>query len=205
MNMKSIQFFAVCLFLFTGFQSTQAQTKQGGTQSVVKSATFKVWGNCGMCKKNIEGAAKKSGATYANWNVDTKMVTVKYATTKTSVDKIQKGIAGAGYDNEKYTGSDDAYSNLDECCQYDRKTAVSTEAKACCVKDGKCTGDKACCKKMEGKADCCANGTCAKEGGCCANMKCEKDGDCCKKEGTGMVAMKEASCEKGADCCKKTN
>lgn len=200
--MKSIQIIAAFLFLFAGIQSGNAQTKAGGNKFAVKTSTFKVFGNCGMCKKTIEGAAKNSGATYASWNVDTKMMTVKYS-AKTSEDKIQKGIADAGYDNEKYTGNDEAYNNLDGCCQYDRKTSNAGGAKACCMKDGKCTGGKECCSKMEGKTDCCAKGTCAKEGGCCADMKCEKGEGCCKKEGT--VAMKDMKCEKGADCCKKTN
>lgn len=184
--MKSIQIFAAFMFLFAGTISAQSK------KSTVKTSAFKVWGNCGMCKKNIEGAAKNSGATFASWNADSKLLTVKYASAKTSVDKIQKSIAKVGYDNEKYAGNEEAYNELDECCKYDRKTAAVKEAKACCVKDGKCTGDKDCCKKMDGKADCCANGTCAAEGGCCANMKCEKGEGCCKKE--GAVA--------GADCCK---
>ncbi|MBX9783473.1 MAG: hypothetical protein K2X48_09290 [Chitinophagaceae bacterium] len=194
--MKTIQLIAAFLFLAAGIN---AQTK---STVAVKTSTFKVWGNCGMCKKNIEGAAKTSGASFANWNVNTKMLTVKYAASKTSVDKIQKGIANAGYDNITYAGNDEAYNNLDKCCQYDRKSAVSTKGEkgekgdkgskdACCMKDGKCTGDKECCKKMEGKADCCAAGACGKEGGCCAAMKCEKGEGCCKKDGVAK-----------SDCCK---
>lgn len=183
--MKTFQIITSFICLFFVSQSLYAQGR-----AVATTSTFKVSGNCGMCKKTIEGAAKNSGATYASWDVDTKMMTVKYASAKTSVDKIQKGIADAGYDNEKFKGSNDAYNKLHGCCKYDRKTAVTGDAKACCVKDGKCTGDKECCKKMEGKADCCANGTCSKEGGCCAT--CAKGADCCKKEGT--VAK--------ADCCK---
>lgn len=191
--MKSIQIIAACLFLFTTI--THAQTK-----TTLKTSTFKVWGNCGMCKKTIEGAAKKSGASYANWNEDSKMLVVKYASAKTSVDKIQKEIANAGYDNDKFDANNEAYANLHECCQYDRKTAnESKEAKACCMKDGKCTGEKDCCKKTEGKTDCCDNGTCAKQGGCCADMKCEKGEGCCKKEGTvaktDCCSGKESSCK----------
>ena len=193
--MKSFQFITAFIFLFAGIQTGNAQSKTSGKQAAVTTAVFKVWGNCGMCKKTIEGAAKTNGATFAEWNEDSKMLTVKYATAKSSDDKIQKGIAAAGYDNEKYVAPDDVYNNLHECCKYDRKTASSTstkEAAACCMKDGKCTGDKPCCKKVEGKSDCCATGACAKEGGCCAGMTCEKGGDCCKKEGS--VAK--------ADCCK---
>jgi periplasmic mercuric ion binding protein len=191
--MKSIQIFAAFMFLFAG--ATNAQLKTSGKQSAIKSSTFKVWGNCGMCKKTIEGAAKNSGATFASWNADSKQLTVKYASAKTSADKIQKAIAKTGYDTEKYTGSNEAYSELDECCKYDRKTTATKEAKACCTKDGKCMGDKECCKKMDGKADCCANGTCSAAGGCCANMKCDKGEGCCKKEGS----VAKANCCTGAE------
>ena len=80
--MKSFQIITAFMFLFAGVQTINAQTKSGGTKSTVKTSTFKVWGNCGMCKTTIEGAAKKSGATYASWNVDTKVMTVKYASRK---------------------------------------------------------------------------------------------------------------------------
>ena len=35
--------------------------------------------------------------------------------------KIKKNVAAAGYDNDAYKGDDKAYSNLPECCQYERK------------------------------------------------------------------------------------
>ncbi len=207
--MKSFKIVAPFLVLFLFVQSVFAQTK---------TATFKVWGNCGMCKKTIESAARQNGATTAVWSEKTKMITVKYAAAKTSVDKIQKGIANAGYDNDKYTGSDEAYNNLHECCQYDRKGAsTSAAADACCMKDGKCTGTMDCCKKIAGKSDCCEKGTCAKEGGCCA--KCDmKDGHKCSmagkeghKCGEGKCDHKEAKCEhkdgkcemKDGKCCQK--
>nr|WP_294904486.1 cation transporter [uncultured Lacibacter sp.] len=189
--MKSIQLMAAFIFLFAGISTSNAQSKTSGKQAAVKTSVFKVWGNCGMCKKTIEGAAKTSGATHAEWDVNSKMLTVKYASAKTSEEKIQKGIAGAGYDNEKFVAPDDVYENLHECCKYDRKTTTAAAADACCMKDGKCTGKMECCKKADGKNDCCANGTCAKEGGCCAGMKCDKGGDCCKKDGVAK-----------ADCCK---
>ncbi len=179
--MKTIQVLFACFLLFS---ITNAQTKT----TTVKTSAFKVWGNCGMCKKTIEGAAKNSGAVYANWNVNSKMLTIKYIPSKTSVDKIQKGVAEAGYDNIRYTGNDQAYEGLDECCKYNRKAAVDTNAtkNSCCVKDRKGSNCKECCTKTDGKTDCCV-----KADGCCAKTKCEKGKGCCKKEGVGK-----------ADCCK---
>lgn len=85
------------------------------------SAGFKVWGNCDMCKETIEGALKTDGVTSADWNKDTKMMTVSFDSTKINLDQIEKKIAATGYDTELYTGDDKAYQGLPECCQYDRK------------------------------------------------------------------------------------
>ena len=84
-------------------------------------STIKVAGNCGMCKKHIEKAAKDAGATTANWDKVSKLLTVSFDATKTSTDKIETSIAGAGYDTEHKQATEEAYKKLDECCQYDRK------------------------------------------------------------------------------------
>lgn len=85
------------------------------------TSTFKVWGNCEMCKKTIEASLQVEGVTKADWNVDTKIITVVYDSSKITLDQIQNNIASVGYDNDKYKGSDKAYSELAGCCQYDRK------------------------------------------------------------------------------------
>jgi len=91
------------------------------TQNGVTVSTFKVWGNCEMCKETIEGSLNVNGISKADWNVDSKIMTVTYDNSKISLDQIQKNIATAGYDNEKYKGDDSAYKELPDCCQYDRK------------------------------------------------------------------------------------
>jgi len=91
-----------------------------------KSETIKVSGNCSMCQKHIEAAARKAGAATAKWDKKTKMLAVSFDESKTSDDAIQKAVAAAGYDTEKYAGDEKAYQSLDECCQYDgKKKAVS--------------------------------------------------------------------------------
>ena len=74
-----------------------------------------------MCKETIEGSLKVEGISKANWSPETKMISVAYDTTKINLDQIQKNIASVGYDSEKYKGDDNAYKELPECCQYDRK------------------------------------------------------------------------------------
>jgi len=83
--------------------------------------TFTVWGNCEMCKETIEKSLKVKGVESANWDVDKKLINVKFDANKINLDQIQKNISLAGYDNVKYKGDDKAYKKLHACCQYERK------------------------------------------------------------------------------------
>lgn len=148
-----------------------------------KKETVKVWGNCGMCEKTIENAAKEAGAAEADWNTETKMLTVAYKPKKTNLSKIEQAIAASGYDTQNFTAPDEVYNKLHGCCQYDRKAASASNAtaQASCCKDGNCE------KCKDGKcADCCKDGKCDK----CKDGKCA---DCCK----------DGVCKEGKDCCKK--
>ena len=87
----------------------------------ITTSLFKVWGNCDMCKETIENSLKVKGIIDADWNVESKMMTISYDDKLISLDSIQKNISSVGYDNETYKGNDLAYSELHTCCQYDRK------------------------------------------------------------------------------------
>lgn len=141
--MKTLRIFPLISFLFAVLALPKASFAQAKTE------TLKVSGQCGMCKKKIEKAAKDAGATYAVWNINTKILTIKYSSASTNTAKIQQKIAGVGYDTPDYKTTDEAYNKLDECCQYER----STNTKASCCKDGKCTKEghdgKDCCKKSQ--------------------------------------------------------
>jgi mercuric ion binding protein len=194
MIMKTIRIFPLAA-LFMGLASLSfAQTK---------TETLKVSGECGMCKKKIEKASKDAGATYALWNIDTKILTVKYNSSSTNTAKIEKKIAGVGYDTPDYKASNEAYNKLDECCQYEREG--TTKVKSCCgdnceMKDGKCANEAACKEK-----DCCKDSEKCKEMGCCGHegTMATNTGkmDCCKKSADGKTAMNCSKDEKG--CCKK--
>ena len=103
----------------------KAESETVETSTVVANglanSTFKVWGNCEMCKETIEGSLKVEGVTKADWSTETKMISVTYYKKKITLYQIQKNIALVGYDNENYKGDDKTYSELPECCQYDRK------------------------------------------------------------------------------------
>jgi copper chaperone CopZ len=82
---------------------------------------FKVWGNCGMCKKTIEKSLKIEGVKKANWDIKTKELTVIFDAKKTDLKSIQSAICAAGYDNEGCKANDAAYDKLHSCCKYERK------------------------------------------------------------------------------------
>lgn len=86
-----------------------------------KTETFKVYGNCGMCKRTIEGSLDGlKGVKSAEWNNETKLMEVSFNEKKISLDDIKKKIAAVGYDTEEHRAEEKVYSNLHGCCQYDR-------------------------------------------------------------------------------------
>ena len=170
--MKSLKIFST-LLICCAIATTSFSQK-------TKTETFQVSGNCGMCETKIEKAAKAAGATYADWNKDTKVIIVKYSSTSSNLAKIQKSIADAGYDNVGVKTTTEAYDKLHACCKYDR--TESNQAKACCDTE-KCTKED--CAGM----DCCKDGKCTmqacKDAGCCKDGKCDMtvcaEKGCCKK------------------------
>ncbi len=120
--MKTFKYFLTASFLLISFLSF-SQAKTTG----VVAEKIKVSGNCGMCRSHIVKAAKEGGASFAEWNKDTKILSVKYDASKTSNMKIQEQVAKAGYDTKDLKGDDKAYEALDECCKYDRKVPAAKQ------------------------------------------------------------------------------
>lgn len=94
-----------------------------------KTESFKVYGNCGMCKSRIEKAAKAVGVAEASWSADTRMLSVTYDSSKVTNEEIQKKIASVGHDTEAMRAEDSVYEKLPGCCLYERKKPETTEAK----------------------------------------------------------------------------
>lgn len=115
----------VCLTLLSNACSN-SQAESTGLEKTevvdgISTSTFKVWGNCGMCESTIESSLKIDGVMETDWNSDTKVIKVSYDSTVITLDEIHRKIAASGYDTQNYKSSDSTYSNLHECCQYDRK------------------------------------------------------------------------------------
>jgi periplasmic mercuric ion binding protein len=94
--------------------------------AVNKTESFKVYGNCEMCKARIEKAAKSvDGVSAAEWNVQTKMLALTFDDSKTTVDKVQVAIAKVGNDTEKHKATAESYSKNASCCKYARAKSTA--------------------------------------------------------------------------------
>lgn len=109
-TMKTKFTFLICLFIAAAV-TIQAQSKHTRT-------TFKVFGNCGMCKNRIEGALDRSGIKFVEWNVETKNLEVVYNNNKLTEQELHQAIAATGHDTEKVKAKDEVYAKLPFCCLY---------------------------------------------------------------------------------------
>lgn len=101
------------LLFLVGF-TMQAQDKNAKREIAVK-------GNCEMCKKRIEKAAYSvSGVKSAVWSPESKHLVLILNEKKAATSQIEKSVAKAGHDTENVKASDEAYSNLHDCCAYER-------------------------------------------------------------------------------------
>lgn len=120
--MKTLKIFITLLFAVVSGVTTSAQSHENMNMDkpATKTETFKVWGNCDLCKGRIENVVKTDGAISADWSTKTKLLTVTFDPAKTNIDAFSKKLAAAGYDTEKYRADNKAYNALDACCQYPR-------------------------------------------------------------------------------------
>ncbi len=166
--MKTQSIVLSILFVFVTLCTVKAQKYP---VTALKKENIKVWGECGMCKKKIETASIQAGAVTADWNEDSKVLSVSYNTSKTSATKIQQAVAATGYDTRDIKATDGAYDKLPGCCKYERAAnAATTTATSCCDNEKACSKDAACCK----------DGKCDRTNGVCADMTACKEKGCCK-------------------------
>ena len=115
--MKSITTVSLSLILLFAISISKVSAQK----PTVKTETFKVYGNCEMCKETIEDALrKKDGIVKKDWSTKTKMITVSFDTTLITLSQIKQKIADVGYDTEEFQAKEETYKSLHKCCQYKR-------------------------------------------------------------------------------------
>lgn len=111
---KAILLGCVCSFAFL-FSSAR---KPVAAPSADTTISFKVFGVCEMCRKRIEAAALGKGVAKAQWDVETKMLSLTYNPNKTEPAKVSARIAAAGHDTHDRQAKSGVYNNLPACCRF---------------------------------------------------------------------------------------
>jgi len=117
--MKSCKYL---LFIVTVFASLDLTAQVNKSKD--STVSLRVSGACEMCKERIENALKIRGVRSANWNVDSKMLTLVYSPTIISLLKVNKIIVEVGHDTELEKAKDAVYNELPECCHYRKKEVI---------------------------------------------------------------------------------
>lgn len=104
--------------MILGVSFVQAQEKNAKKNIYVD-------GVCNSCKNRIEkNSLKVKGVKYANWNVETHLLSLIIDERKTDLTKVQEAIAKAGHDNTTIDGksqmiaSEKDYESISACCKY---------------------------------------------------------------------------------------
>jgi outer membrane receptor for ferrienterochelin and colicins len=99
--------------LLVSLRATIAQSNKKDS-----TTSFKVQGVCGMCENRIEKALKIKGVKSANWDVDTKMLSLVFDPSRISLEKVHFVLAGVGHDTELEKAKESTYKALPDCCHY---------------------------------------------------------------------------------------
>jgi len=92
--------------------------ENNGSFSNDTTVVFKVFGTCEQCKQRIETVVKGKRVKSADWNVDSKLLSLVFNPTQISLNKIENRIVAAGHDLEHKKAKDAVYNDLPECCHF---------------------------------------------------------------------------------------
>ena len=103
----------VAFFVF----ASQAQEKKNKNAKY----TFEVKGNCDQCQRRIQKAAfSVSGVKMANWDIDSRQMSLILNEEKASLLQVKQAIAKVGHDTDEVKATDNDYDHLHFCCHYER-------------------------------------------------------------------------------------
>lgn len=101
-------------------ESGDSKMKSTGKEAMVEKSVM-VSGNCDQCRARIEKAAKGVvGVSMAEWDKNSKLLTVNLDRNSTSMEAVEKAVAGVGHDTKNHKAHTDDYGDLPACCQYER-------------------------------------------------------------------------------------
>lgn len=108
--MKKLQFLSLLIL----FLSSSFTFENSSTQTVhIKTSAV-----CEMCKERLENKLNYTkGIVYAELDVDTKILTVKYKVKYIHLDDIKQIISDTGYHADEVPRNEHAFKHLPPCCQ----------------------------------------------------------------------------------------
>ncbi|UKN02552.1 cation transporter [Paracrocinitomix mangrovi] len=108
--MKNILSIIFVLFLSASFGQEKAPK--------VQQISFKTSAQCGMCKERIEEELNYTkGIIFAELDVDSQILTVKYKTKFLNQEKVKYLVTKIGYNAGEFPRDNKAYEKLPKCCQ----------------------------------------------------------------------------------------
>ncbi len=100
------------LFVFVGVQAF------GQKKGKVETVVIQTSAECEQCEERIEGALNYTkGIKFAELDMHTMKLTVKYRPDQISLDEIKKKIASLGYDADEVKADPSAQKELPACCK----------------------------------------------------------------------------------------
>lgn len=107
----------VAFFLLLGsVVSVQANAQKG--EPKVKTAVIQTSAECGDCEERLEEMLNYTkGVSFAELDLTTMKLTVKYKTASITEAEIKEKISKLGYDADEVKADPQAQSELPMCCQ----------------------------------------------------------------------------------------
>lgn len=100
------------LFVFVGLNAYSQ--KKGKVETVVIQTSAE----CEQCEERIEGGLNYTkGVKFAELDMNTMKLTVKYRPDQISLEEIKKKIASLGYDADEVKADPKALEELPACCK----------------------------------------------------------------------------------------
>lgn len=104
--------FLMMLVMITFNASSQEKKSKYETVTIQTSA------ECGMCKDRIEEMMNYAkGVSFAELDLETKKLTVKFKTSKITLVQIKTKLSELGYDADEVKAIPEAVKKLPACCQ----------------------------------------------------------------------------------------
>jgi mercuric ion binding protein len=109
--MKQLMLIVLAIFIASTSFSEEKTSK-------FETVVIQTSAQCGDCKERIDGGLNyMKGISFAELDLESKKVTVKFNTSKITLDGVKKKINAVGYDADDSKADPEAIKRLPACCK----------------------------------------------------------------------------------------